>query len=335
MTSSLGTLKDSFGRKITYLRLSVTDRCNLRCFYCMPQAKFSWMPPETLLKYEEIIQIVRVLACLGVKKIRLTGGEPLVRKDIVSLIKKIAQIEGIEKVCLTTNGVFLKSVAKDLFNAGLRHINISLDTLNPERFLEITGMDQFFNVFNSIKTCVEMGFSPIKINFVMMKGKNDDELTNFAELTQKWPIEVRFIEFMPIGSSSKWGEEYFLSSDDAKIIIENVCGRLKPVKQLKDSGPAELFKLPNSIGKIGFISPLSHKFCSNCNRIRIRADGTLRLCLFSDMEIGLRNIVRNGISDYKLAKLFLEAISKKPATYLNDQKKERPYCKQQMSSIGG
>ncbi len=333
MTSTYN-LKDSYGRKITYLRLSVTDRCNLRCFYCMPQAKFNWMPPEAILKYEEILQIVRVLASLGITKVRLTGGEPLVRRDIVSLIEKIGKTKGIEKIALTTNGVFLKEVAKDLFDVGLRHINISLDTLRPERFLEITGSDQFSKVFDAIDTCIKIGFSPIKINFVMMKGKNDDELINFAKLTKNWPVEVRFIEFMPIGSLSKWGKEYFFSSDKAKMIIKEAFGKLKAIQQTKNSGPAELFKIPGALGNIGFISPLSHKFCSSCNRIRIRADGTLRLCLFSDLEISLRDIVRVGISDENLAQLFLKAISKKPATYIQGSK-EIPSCKQQMSSIGG
>ena len=327
-------LKDAFGRSITYLRLSVTDRCNLRCFYCMPQADFNWMPPEEILRFEEIVQLTRVLACLGVGKIRFTGGEPLVRKDIVKLISDVNQLEGVHETCITTNGVLLKDLAGELYHAGLRHLNISLDTLRPERFSEITGRDFFHRVWSGIEECISLGFSPIKINFVMMKGKNDDEIVDFARLSLRYPVDVRFIEFMPIGKHSKWGKNHFLSSDDAKGMIEKALGILEPVSRGKEAGPAEMFTLPGGQGKIGFISPLSHRFCSKCNRIRVTADGRLRLCLFSDIEIDLRQVLRKGVSDSELSHFFTETVLKKPARYLKN-KQDVPSCDRQMSSIGG
>ena len=334
MKSAYPELIDSFGRKMTYLRLSVTDRCNLRCFYCMPQADFNWMPHENILRFEEIIRLVRVLARQGVRKIRLTGGEPLVRKDVIRLMEGISLLEGVEELCLTTNGVELPALAENIFAMGVRHINISLDTLKRDRFHGITGRDLFENVWAGINRCMELGFSPVKINFVMMKGKNDDEIPDFARLSAEYPIEVRFIEFMPVGKGSNWGEGYFLSSDEAKKIIEEKNGKLEPKRRAKNSGPAELYSLKGGKGGIGFISPLSHSFCSECNRLRITADGRLRLCLFSDREVLLRDMLRGQITDQELAGFLLEAVARKPARYLV-QEQNLPSCRRQMSSIGG
>ena len=327
-------LLDSFGRKITYLRLSVTDRCNLRCFYCMPQADFNWMPHDNILRFEEIIRLVRVLARQGVRKIRLTGGEPLVRKDVIRLMEDISMLDGVEQLCLTTNGVVLPELADSLFHLGLRHINISLDTLKRDRFEMITGRDRFDNVWAGIQKCLNLGFSPIKINFVMMKGKNDDEIADFALLAGRYPVEVRFIEFMPIGRGSKWGRDCFYSSDQAIEQIEKRAGRLEKMKRTAFSGPAELYGLQGGQGTIGFISPLSHRFCSECNRLRITADGRLRLCLFSDREILLRDRLRRGMSDEALSEFFSGAVMKKPARYLV-RDHDVPSCDRRMSSIGG
>ncbi len=329
------TLRDSFGRLITYLRLSITDRCNLRCFYCMPQADFNWMPPRKILRFEEIVQLTRVLAKLGVKKVRFTGGEPLVRKDVVKLVADVNGLDGIKETCLTTNGVLLRSLASELFNAGLRHLNISLDTLRAKRFEQITGRDFFHQVWEGIEKSLELGFSPVKINFVMMRGKNDDEVVDFARLAQRFDLEVRFIEFMPIGKHSKWGKQHFLSSDEAKSLIEQELGRLVPVRREDDAGPADMYSLHGSAGKVGFISPLSHRFCSSCNRLRVTADGRVRLCLFSDLEFELRDLLRKGISDSHLSHFFSEIILRKPARYLTAKKKDVPSCDRQMSSIGG
>ena len=334
MSRKYPELLDSFGRKITYLRLSVTDRCNLRCFYCMPQADFNWMPHDSILSFEEIIRIMRVLARQGVRKVRLTGGEPLVRKDVVRLMEDISTLEGVEKLCLTTNGVALPELADRLFTLGLRHINISLDTLRRGRFAKITGRDLFDKVWAGIQRCMELGFSPIKINFVMIKGQNDDEITDFALLAARYPVEVRFIEFMPIGRGSNWGKECFYSSDQAIEAIEKRVGRLLKKERAAFSGPAELYALNGGQGTIGFISPLSHRFCSECNRLRITADGRLRLCLFSDREIMLRDMLRRGADDNDLAEFFYRAVMKKPARYLaKDQ--DMPSCDRRMSSIGG
>ncbi len=334
MTKPKANLTDSFGRSITYLRLSITDRCNLRCFYCMPQADFNWMEPTEILRFEEIVQLTRVLASLGVKKVRFTGGEPLVRRDVVKLVRDVSSLPGVEETCLTTNGVLLKKMAQELFDAGLRHLNISLDTLRPERFKEVTGRDHFQDVWEGIEKGLDLGFSPVKLNFVMMRGKNDDEIVDFARLTRQYPMDVRFIEFMPIGKHSKWGRNYFFSSDEAVKQITAELGPLNPVKPEAGSGPAELYTLSDGMGRIGFISPLSHRFCSKCNRLRVTADGRLRLCLFSDLEINIRDMLRQGVTDTELAQFFSDIILKKPGRYLS-HKKEVPTCERQMSSIGG
>jgi cyclic pyranopterin phosphate synthase len=327
-------LADNFGRKITYLRLSVTDRCDLRCFYCMPQADFNRLPHGDILRFEEILQIVKVLAGLGVRKIRFTGGEPLIRRDVVKLIRCVSHIPGVEELCMTTNGVRLSGLAEQLFEAGVRHINISLDTLKPARFLEITGRDLFDKVWSGIKRCLDIGFPSVKINFVMMRGKNDDEIIDFVRLAQRLPVEVRFIEFMPVGSGSNWGRRYFLPSDQVIERIEDRIGRLMRIPTGISAGPAELFETEGVPARIGFISPLSRRFCSECNRIRITADGRLRLCLFSDREIGLRNTLRNGMTDSDLARFFLDAVREKPAGYIIKDR-DAPTCVRQMSSIGG
>ncbi len=329
-----GRLTDAFGRNITYLRLSITDRCNLRCFYCMPQADFNWMPPEDILRFEEIVQITRVLSGLGVKKVRFTGGEPLVRRDVVNLVRDVSILPGVEETCLTTNGVLLKQMAPRLFEAGLRHLNISLDTLHPERFAAITGRDNFQQVWEGIEKGIALGFFPVKINFVMMRGKNDDEIVDFARLTRRYPIDVRFIEFMPIGKGSKWGRNHFLSSDEAMGRIKEGLGPLVPVDIDPGGGPAAMYAIEGGIGRIGFISPLSHRFCSKCNRLRITADGRVRLCLFSDAEMELRDMLRKGVTDKQLAMFFSDIILRKPARYLSS-KKDVPTCDRQMSSIGG
>ncbi len=334
MESMYPALVDSFGRKMTYLRLSVTDRCNLRCCYCMPQADFNWMPHDNILSFEEILRLVRVLARQGVRKIRLTGGEPLVRKDVVRLMEGLSGLEGVEEMCLTTNGVVLPELAGSIFNLGIRHINISLDTLRRDRFRMITGRDMFEKVWDGIQRCIALGFSPIKINFVMIKGKNDDEIRDFALLAARYPVEVRFIEFMPVGRGSNWGKECFVPSDQAVQAIEDGAGKLVPRKRTKYSGPAELYSLRGGKGTIGFISPLSHRFCRECNRLRVTADGRLRLCLFSDREIPLRDMLRRQVSDDELAEFLSGAVMEKPARYLV-RERNVPSCDRQMSSIGG
>ena len=328
-------LIDGHGRRLTYLRLSVTDRCNLRCFYCMPQSRFSWIPQEEVLTYEEIIRLLEVMAGLGIRKVRLTGGEPLVRRDILSLVEEIQAIGGIEKLCLTTNGVLLPQLARDLYGLGLRHVNISLDTLRPELFKELTGRDNFAQVWKGIMKCVELGFSPIKINAVMLRGRNHTELADLAALALRYPIEVRFIEFMPVGNESRWESRYFIPSKEARALIEERLGPLTPIEQ-KHMGPARLYELEGAMGTIGFINPMSHNFCSSCNRIRITSDGRMRLCLFSDSEIDLKPLLRQGASRQEMAAFIQDAVKHKPASYAKIEDDEgHPSCRRKMSTIGG
>ena len=325
---------DLYGRRITYLRLSVTDRCNLRCRYCMPLQDFTRLPSEAILTYEEIVRICQILTRLGVKKIRLTGGEPLVRQGIMDLIGRLGKIEGIGELCLTTNGVLLKKYAGGLFRAGVRHLNISLDSLRPERFAAVTGRDLFSSVWKSLETVLEMGFSPVKINSVIMKGINDDEIPALAGLTLQHPFEVRFIEFMPIGGKSTWSPEKMMPCREIKERIEEAYGALKPVARSSNAGPANVYGLEGAPGRIGFISPLSNHFCGTCNRLRLTAEGHLRLCLFSDEEINVKEALRKGMTLRELTEFFRQAVRKKPEGYRTGGRRT-PSCSRGMSAIGG
>ncbi len=327
-------LFDHYGRCLTYLRLSVTDRCNLRCIYCSPQHSFSWMPHDKLLRYEEILTIARVLGQMGIRKIRLTGGEPLVRSGIVGLAKGLVKTPGINEVCLTTNGTLLEEMARDLFEAGIRHINISLDTLDPQLFSYIVGRDLFHRVWTGLMKVIELGFSPIKLNTVVMKGINDHEIEKIASLCLEYPIQVRFIEFMPIGKDSRWSEKLLLPCHQIKDRVQKHLGRLDPLESPLDSGPAINYSINKALGSVGFISPLSHHFCKTCNRLRLTSDGRLRLCLFSDHEIDVKSALRKGMSSKELTGFFRKAVQEKPRGYM-DLGKDRLSCKRSMSTIGG
>ncbi len=327
-------LTDGFHRCLNYLRLSVTDRCNLRCMYCMPQTAFSWMPADEILSYEEILKVCRVLADLGVEKVRLTGGEPLVRKDLERLIGGMADLPGIKELCLTTNGVLLERSARSLYDAGIRHINISLDSLVPGKYKYITGFDLFEQVWAGLHAALETGFSPVKINCVIMKGVNDDEIVDMASLCLRFPLEIRFIEFMPIGEDSFWDPGRLMTNDQVKKVIEQDLGTLHEVGNPGGGGPAVIYTLDGAIGKLGFISPMSHHFCATCNRLRLTADGRLRLCLFSDREVDIRSIIRKGISLEELESFFRKVVLLKPRGY-EHLGKLQPSCSRQMSSIGG
>ena len=270
-------LQDGHNRRVSYVRISVTDRCNLRCSYCSAPA-FSPHSRAQILSYEEIVRLVRVLVTLGVDKVRLTGGEPLVRRHIDSLIARIKAVAGINDISLTTNGVLLEKLADPLWNAGLRRINISLDTLDRKRFKEITGRDYFDRVRAGIEAALAVGFSPVKVNVVVMRGINDDELLDFAALTLKYPLHVRFIEYMPIGVSSTWSGDKVVTEAEMLERISEGMGNLESVVS-ESSGPARLHRLPGAPGKIGVIAAMSNHFCATCNRIRVTADGCLRPCL--------------------------------------------------------
>ena len=306
-------LIDSFNRSITYLRISLTDRCNLRCIYCMPEGGLKWLPPSETLTNDEIIQIVQAAARLGINKIRLTGGEPLVRPGVVDLIGKIASIPGIQDIGLTTNGVLLGAMAQSLAQAGLKRVNVSLDTLKPERFLRITRFGDFDQVWDGVLAAERAGLTPIKLNAVVIRGVNDDELLDLASLSLTHPWHIRFIELMPIGNTQDWGES-FPAPPDRYLSVQEMQARLAvvgllPAKGALSGGPERTFRIPNAPGIIGFISPLGEHFCQSCNRLRLTADGKLRACLVMPGEISLRDAVRSG---QPLDEYFIQAVAAKP-----------------------
>jgi len=317
-------LSDFFNRPINYLRISVTDRCNLRCVYCMPPEGITLLPYGDILSYEEICLVARAASELGISKVRLTGGEPLVRAHLSGLIGMLAGIEGIDDLSLTTNGVLLGRYARELKAAGLKRVNVSLDSLHPERFERITRMGKLENSLQGIEAARAAGLHPVKINMVAMRGVNDDEITDFARLTREKGWHVRFIEFMPIGEvTSQESREGGLQTPDSRLqteefipiseIMERIesLGILEP-HSLAGNGPARYFRLPKAEGTIGFISPVSEHFCFKCNRLRLTAEGKLRPCLLSDEEIDIREPLRRGASVDELKRLIEQATQAKP-----------------------
>lgn len=326
-------LLDPYKRKINYLRISVTDRCNLRCCYCMPEEGIALTPHGEVLTYEEILRIVRVFASEGISKVRLTGGEPLIRKGIADFISRLSQIEEIKDMSLTTNGILLKELAQDLKQAGLKRINISLDSLRKERFCQITRKDGFEHVWAGIEEAMKVGFSPIKINMVAIQGLNDEEIESFALLTLHFPLTVRYIEYMPSGNGEQWKESDILSIPQIKSRLENV-GRLIPIPSDRWDGPARRFRIDGAIGEIGLIGPVSSHFCSDCNRLRLTPDGKIRTCLFSDEEIDVKDLLRKGGSDRDLKERLLLALMAKPERHhINTHQFKK--CQRNMSAIGG
>jgi cyclic pyranopterin phosphate synthase len=329
----MADLLDNFNRKIEYLRISITDRCNLRCRYCMPEEGIDLIPHDGLLTFEEIVRLVEVFAKSGISKVRLTGGEPLVRKGVVTLISRLGQIQGIGDLSLTTNGVLLESFAESLYKAGLKRINISLDTLKPERFHHITHRDIFHRVWSGVEECLRVGLDPVKLNVVAIRGFNNDEIIDFARLTMERPLHVRFIEYMPSGNGQVWKAEDVFTIDKIKEIIEDFLPL--PEESLESrNGPATTYRWKGAMGSIGFISPVSRHFCMWCNRLRLTSDGKLRSCLFSDDEIDLREYLRNGCKDGELRDLLALALKKKPQGHaINTYYFKK--CQRNMSSIGG
>jgi len=324
-------LSDSFHRPINYLRISVTDRCNLRCVYCMPAEGISLMSHNDILTYEEIHTAARAAVGLGINKIRLTGGEPLVRSGLPELIKLLAQIEGIEDISLTTNGTLLSRYAAELKDAGLRRVNVSLDTLKPDRFKLITRRDSNLGeVLEGIEVARAVGLNPVKLNMVVMAGINDDELLDFASKTVAEGWHVRFIELMPVVGNDTTPQ--FVSAGEMKRRLEPL-GELTPCLPSKGNGPAKYFRLPQAKGDIGFITPISEHFCFQCNRMRLTADGRLRPCLLSDYEVDLKQSLRSGISLSGLRELFKQAVANKPQRHNLAEgfvPKDRPF-----SQVGG
>lgn len=304
-------LADQFNRPITYLRISVTDKCNLRCVYCMPERGLPWLPKADILSYEEIAQLVGAAASVGVRSIRLSGGEPLIRKDIRRLVEAISAIPGIEDIALSTNGLLLEEQLDGLIAAGLKRVNVSLDTLREARFIDIARRPGLDRVLAGIDAAIAGGLSPVKINCVVMRGSNDDEIAAFAELTKQRAVYVRFIELMPVHENLEVQRDAYVSADE---ILERVSaiGRLEPVPGPGGNGPARYFAFPGAPGAIGVISPLSHDYCERCNRVRLSADGHLRLCLFGDEGIDLRGPLRAGASPADIADLLRSAMLIKP-----------------------
>jgi cyclic pyranopterin phosphate synthase len=322
-------LLDPFGRSINYLRISVTDRCNLRCIYCMPPEGVPQMSHSEILSYEEIRTVVRAAAELGINKIRLTGGEPLVRADLPKLIKMLSRIDGIQELSLTTNGTLLKNYALELRQAGLSRINLSLDTLKPDRFRYITRLGRLEDVLEGISAAKKAGFDPVKINAVVMQGINDDEILDFARMTCEEGCHVRFIELMPFKGMAE-----FVPSVEVRQRI-SLLGKLEPCPSITGNGPARYYRLAGAKGTIGFISPLTEtSFCSRCNRIRLTADGRLRPCLLGEDEIDLKMPLRNNASTEELRRLILKAVASKPEHHHLEGGNVRP-VKRKMSQIGG
>ena len=292
--------------QINYLRISITDRCNLQCFYCTPWGGWEKLPCGEILRYEELLRLAGVAAGVGIRKVRVTGGEPLVRRGALDFIARLRQVPGIEEVCLTTNGVHLAELAPDLHATGLRHLNLSLDTLRRDRYRELTGFDHFADVMAGIERAAALGFSPIKINCVVLKDLNDDEFLDFALLTREQPFQVRFIEFMPTVDEARW-RRHFLPIAEVRRRLAGL-GSLEPVAAGATAGPARTCRIPGFRGELGFISSISDHHCPTCNRLRLTAAGRLRPCLFAAPELDLKGPLRQGASDEALAQLFREAI---------------------------
>lgn len=324
-------ISDSFQRPINYLRISVTDRCNLRCVYCMPAEGVPLMAHADILSYEEIYTVVKAAAEMGINKVRLTGGEPLVRTGLSDLIKLLAGIDAIDDISLTTNGILLAQHAAALKEAGLHRVNVSLDSLKPERFNKITRCGALEDTLKGIEAAMTAGLTPVKINVVAMAGVNDDELTDFAAKTLSDGWNVRFIEHMPVNGDDSGVTKLFSVSETRKRIES--LGKLEPWKVDVGNGPAKYFRLPGATGTIGFITPITEHFCYRCNRLRLTADGKLRPCLLSEEEIDLKESLRSGASVIELKNLIEKAIASKPKGHrLAEGKKRngRPF-----SQVGG
>jgi len=329
---------DNHNREINYLRISITDRCNLRCVYCMPKEGVSFLGHEDILSYEEILRIVEVAVKTGIIKVRVTGGEPLVRRGVIDFLASLRRIEGLRDISLTTNGILLEEYAEEILNAGIERINISLDSLSPERYRHITRGGDIDRVIRGIRKAHDVGFSPIKINVVAIKGFNDDEIIDFAKLTVDRPYQIRFIEFMPVGESALENSLGYFSNDEVMKVIQSFS-TLKPSNRehTRTDGPASVYTLNGAKGEIGFISAMSHEFCSSCNRLRLTADGHLRACLLSDEPTAdLKTPLRDGCSDQELETRIKDLINRKPGSYKSGYRQiRRRKCVTNMSSIGG
>ncbi len=328
-------LVDAYGRKIDYLRISITDHCNLKCYYCTPFSGRDHLSRTQILSYEEMLKVAKAAAHCGITKIRITGGEPLVRKGVVEFCRMLSEIDGLKSLALTTNGIYLEEMAEPLFDAGVRRINISLDTLRPERFEKITGYNRLPRVLAGIRRAEQIGMQPIKINTVVMRGINDDEIEDLARLTLDKPYHVRFIELMPTDSSAYgYYESLFIPVEEFMKKINQV-DRVKIEPTTDSYGPARLCKLPGAIGKVGFIAPISWHFCGSCNRLRLTADGKIKTCLFSQEEIDIKAPLRTGALQNDIINIFRQAVAEKPSGHHLNAKDHQNACQRAMHAIGG
>ncbi len=325
-------IKDRYDRRINYFRISITDRCNLNCMYCEPHDLIPKLQHRDILKYEEILRLVRIGVGLGITKVRITGGEPLVRKGVYTFLDELKTIEGLQDISLTTNGVFLRDNLDRIKSAGIRRINISIDTLQRDRFRRITGKDCFGQVWEAIELAHRIGIDPIKLNVVALRGINDDEITDFAKLSYDYPFHIRFIEYMAIGSADVKIDDNILAPEIKDRI--GSLAQLEPAEKGNTDGPAELYRLKGAKGKIGFITALSKHFCHQCNRIRLTASGKLRPCLLSDHEEDIRGSMRKGCSDAELADIFRRAAGMKSHEHQLASNRNGKVTSQ-MSKIGG
>jgi len=324
---------DTFNRHINYLRISVTDRCNLRCIYCMPREGIAALGHDEILRFEEMLRLASCAARTGMSKIRITGGEPLVRRGITDFVAELSRIPGITDLSITTNGILLEACAENLYRAGVSRINISLDTLDPDKYRKITRGGDINAVFAGISKARVAGFSPIKINVVAMRNINDDEAVAFARLTMDRPVHIRFIEFMPVAGQAALQEAQFISSQELQERIATI-GRLIPLAADETTGPAKMFQLEGAQGKLGFITALSSHFCASCNRLRLTADGKLRACLFFDDETDLKPLLRGGCTDEELLAVLEQVIRSKPQRHALHTSNYKS-CSRNMSAIGG
>ncbi len=305
-----GPLVDAFGRVATSLRISVTDRCNYRCVYCMPAEGVPFVPKAEVLTYEELLRLVRVLAALGVRKVRVTGGEPLLRRDLPRFIAALRGVPGIQEISLTTNGFYLREMAGDLYRSGLRRLNVSLDTLRPERYREINRVDGLEKVLRGLEAAEAAGFAPIKVNAVLLPGLNEDEILEFARLARTRPIVVRFIEFMPMDGGALWSTDKVVSGGAVRERISRIYA-LEPVPGADPHAPARAYRFRDGRGEMGFINPMSEPFCDQCDRVRLSATGEFRTCMFQARGVDLRRPLREGADDAALAARFMDAVRRK------------------------
>ena len=329
-------LIDSHGRKVSYLRLSITDRCNLRCLYCRPAAEWTFLPHEQILSFEEMAELVDVARLAGVEKVRLTGGEPFARKGFISFVGRLHGKYPDLDLRITTNGTMLAGRIDELREAGISCLNISLDTLRREKFQDITGVDAFDQVRAGIDACLAGGLR-VKVNVVALKGINDDELPGFVDFARSHGLDVRFIEFMPIGYQSRWSRENYWPAKEIVASVEELVPLDEVREASRNSGPARMYRIAGGSGRIGVISAVSNHFCESCNRFRVTSDGKLRTCLFSDKEYDVRSILRNPHhTTQELLQLFDRANREKPMGYrLLQDRQQNQVCDRAMTAIGG